>query len=235
MGYSKISYQNNGVERQANLRLNTLQLTKGEQKTLIILIATFHFVGLVGFLIPGLYSLFLDLVPFHLMLILVFIAGSHRPASGNFFLFTAIIFILAFTLEWVGVHKGWLFGSYTYGPTLGVQLDGIPLCISVNWFLLIYSTGVFMRISRVRNIFVRVLIGAFILVLLDVLIEPVAVQFNYWNWADNIIPYKNYISWFFVSAIMLLIFEVFQFKKQSIVAPVFLVVQFVFFIVLRLI
>jgi putative membrane protein len=63
------------------------------------------------------------------------------------------------------------------------------------------------------------------------LIEPVAVQLDYWHWANDIIPLKNYYCWFFISAFILLIFERFRFKKQSLVAPVFLGMQFVFFAV----
>ncbi len=223
------------MEGKADLRTSTIQLTKGEQKTLVILIIIFHAVGLIGFAIPALYSLFLDLVPFHLLLMVVFVAGSHRPADGRFFLFMGILFLAGYCIEWLGVKGDWLFGKYTYGPTLGIKLDDVPLCIGVNWFLLIYSTGIFMKISRVRSIASRIIIGAFILVLLDLLIEPVAVQLGYWHWAGNAVPIKNYVAWFFVSVIFLLVFESFQFKKQSIVAPVFLATQFVFFILLRLI
>jgi len=92
-----------------------------------------------------------------------------------------------------------------------------------------------MQLIRVKNIFTRVITGALILVLLDVLIEPVAMKFDYWHWAGNVIPIENYACWFLVSALMLYLFERFDFKKQSIVAPVFLLMQFLFFIVLRLI
>jgi bisanhydrobacterioruberin hydratase len=217
------------------LRTSTIPLSKGEQKVFVILIIVFHVVGLIGFAIPGVNTLFVDMVPFHLLLMLVFVAGSHRPANGSFLLFVGIIFLAGFSLEWIGVNSGWIFGKYAYGPALGIQVADIPLCIGVNWFLLIYSTGVFMKISRVRNMMTRVLTGAFILVLLDFFIEPIAVQLNYWHWANNTIPFRNYIGWFFVSAILLFVFEKFQFKKQSIVAPVFLATQFVFFIILRLI
>lgn len=223
------------MEGKADLRTTIIPLTKSEQKTLIILIIIFHAVGLIGFAVPALYSLFLVLVPFHLLLMVVFVAGSHRPADGKFFLFMGILFLAGYGVEWLGVKGDWLFGKYTYGPTLGTKLDDVPLCIGVNWFLLIYSTGIFMKISRVRSIVSRIIVGAFILVLLDLLIEPVAVQLGYWHWAGNVVPIKNYVAWFFVSAIFLFVFESFQFKKQSTVAPVFLATQFAFFILLRVI
>ena len=199
----------------------------------ILLIFLFHLVGLVGFYIPLLQPLFYQLVPWHLLLMLVIIGYSHRTMNQDFWVFTGMIFIIGFAAEWVGVHKGWLFGSYTYGETLGTKIDGIPLTIGVVWFLLIYSTGVLMQYSRIKYVFIRVIVGAGIMVGLDKLIEPVAVRYDYWHWANNIIPDKNYICWFFLSVFMLLIFEIFRFKRQNIVGIVLLVAQFIFFTVLH--
>ena len=172
------------------------------------------------------------LVPWHLLFMLAIVCGSHRPTTGALFAFAGIIYVLAYIAEWVGVNTKDLFGYYAYSDVLGVKLDGVPFIIGVNWFLLVYSTGILMKRSRVRSVIIRVILGALLLVLLDAFIEPVAVRYNYWRWDHDIIPLKNYISWFLVSAVMLTIYELFKFKKQSIVAPVFLLVQFLFFIIL---
>ncbi len=199
----------------------------------IAFIFLFHLIGLVGFYLPILQPLFYQLVPWHLLVMLVIIGYSHRNMNQDFWVFVGMISLIGFAAEWIGVNKGWLFGSYTYGETLGTKLDGIPLTIGVVWFLLIYSTGVLMQYSRIKYVLLRVIIGAAIMVGLDVLIEPVAVRFDYWHWANNIIPDKNYICWFFLSVFMLFIFEIFRFKKQSIVGIVLLAMQFVFFTVLH--
>jgi putative membrane protein len=127
------------------------------------------------------------------------------------------------------------FCDYNYGKTLGLKLFDIPLTIGVNWFLLIYSAGITMQRSRLKSVFFKVITGALILVLLDLLIEPVAIQFDYWHWDNNIIPFKNCLCWFLVSAAMLYVFERFNFKKQSIAAPVLLITQFLFFGILNLV
>ena len=204
------------------------------QSTLIIIIILFHVVGLIGFSIPFLRPLFLKIGPWHLLLMLVVLIISHKPLNNSFLLFGAIVFITALIAEWVGIHKAWLFGNYAYGDTLGFKIDGVPLTIGINWFLLIYSTGVLLDRSRIKNSYSRIIIGALLLVLLDVLIEPIAIKFNYWHWTGNTIPLKNYACWFLLSALMLFVFEQFKFKRQSLVAPVFLLTQFVFFIVLLL-
>lgn len=177
----------------------------------------------------------MQLVPWHLLLMTVVIIYSHNQVNTKFLLFALLISVACFGAELMGVHTGLLFGNYSYGDTLGIKLFGVPLMIGVNWFLLIYATGVLMQQrSRVKSIYIRILAGALLLVLLDVLIEPVAIRFNYWHWADNTIPLKNYGCWFLLGAAMLYAFEKFKFDPQSKVAPVLLLMQFVFFMVLEL-
>jgi len=214
------------------LKLNSHALSKDDQQKIIITIVVFHVVGLIGLFLPFTHELFLMLVPWHLLFMLAIVCGSHRPTTGSLFAFAGIIYVLAYLVECMGVNTSYLFGNYTYSQVLGVKLNEVPLIIGVNWFLLVYSTGILMKRSRMRSMVTRVILGALLLVLLDAFIEPVAVRYNYWHWDHDIIPFENYASWFLVSAVMLVIFELFKFKKQSMVAPVFLLVQFLFFIIL---
>ena len=199
----------------------------------VIAIILFHSAGVAGLLIPSLRQQFLSLVPYHLLLMAVVIILSHQNLNGRLFLFVLCVFALGFGVEWIGVNKQLLFGDYLYGQTLGFRLSGVPLIIGVNWFLLIYSAGVLMQHSKLKSMFLRVISGALVLVLLDMLIEPVAVRLEYWHWANNSIPLSNYYCWFFVSAFMLMLLERFRFKQQGIVAPTLLITQFVFFAVLH--
>jgi putative membrane protein len=209
--------------------------TRLSAKAAKIIIVLFHTVGLIGMMLPATQTLFLKIVPFHLLLMLLVIFLSHKYIDERFVGFVVLIYLSGFAAEWIGVHKAWVFGDYVYGKTLGVSVLDIPLTIGINWFLLIYSAGVTMQQLRIKNSWARIILGALALVLLDVLIEPVAVKFDYWHWADGIIPLKNYIGWFIVSGLMLWVFEQFKFRKQSWAAPVLLGVQFVFFGVLNLI
>ena len=202
-------------------------------KVSVILIILFHFVGLVGFIIPFLRPLFLQIVPFHLLLMLFLLLINHQTLNLKFAFFAILIMLSGFLAEWIGVHKHWLFGNYAYDTTLGFKLNEIPLMIGVNWFLLIYSTGTLIEKVPVKEAWLKILSGAVLLVLLDLLIEPVAIRFNYWHWANQIIPIKNYVCWFLVSVCLLSFFHQFKFKTQSWVAPVLLIVQFVFFAVLN--
>lgn len=201
------------------------------------IIILFHVVGLAGFYSASLQPLFLKLVPFHLLLMLLVVGYSHQDFDARFIYFMTSIFVLGYSIEWIGVNKQFVFGSYTYGDTLGIKLDDVPLIIGVNWALLTYSAGVLMQRLKVNNVLLRILMGAIIMVLLDFAIEGVAVKFDYWSWLFTngflTAPIKNYIDWFFVSIIMLAVFEGFGFKKQNQVGPVLLGAQFVFFILMR--
>ena len=220
------------MEGPPNLKPKPYESTKSAQLTLIIIIVLFHTVGLIGLSMPSFRPLFLQLVPWHILLMLIVIIASHRPLDYRILLLALFVFIVGYVAEWIGVHKNWLFGNYSYGETLGLKFYDIPLIIGVNWFLLVYSCGVLMQQLRIRNVFSRVITGAIILVLLDLLIEPVAVKLDYWHWANNTIPLSNYAGWFLLSAVMLFAFEKSGFKKQSVVAPVFLLIQVLFFAVL---
>lgn len=201
----------------------------------IIIILLFHLVGLIGFILPSLNVLFMALVHWHLLLMLAVVIYSHDSLNRKFAVFALITACAGIIAELIGVHTGWLFGNYNYGGTLGWKLFEVPLLIGVNWFLLVYSAGVTLKRSRIGNKYLRVITGAAILTLLDVLIEPIAIRFDYWHWAGGMIPIKNYVCWFLVSGVLLFVFEKFEFKRQSIVATVLLVTQFVFFAVLNLV
>lgn len=173
------------------------------------------------------------LVHWHLLLMLGVIVYSHDSIDKRFIVFVFLIASAGFIAEYIGTHTGLLFGNYNYGGTLGTKLFDVPLMIGVNWFLLIYAAGATLKRSRITNTYLRILTGAGILTLLDLLIEPIAIRFDYWHWTGGIIPLKNYICWFLVSAVLLFIFERFELKRQSVVAVVLLVTQFVFFAVLN--
>lgn len=223
------------MERPQNLTPDYPAPFKSKRITIAVtLIILFHLVGLIGLSVSYWRPIFLQIVPYHLLLMMLILFFSHKQFDARFIFFILLVFTAGFIAEWIGVHTGWLFGSYTYGKTLGIKIDEIPLMIGVNWFLLIYATGTLMQRSRLKNLISRLLTGAFLLVLLDVLIEPVAIRFNYWHWADHVIPGKNYVCWFLISLALLFVFEKFRFQKQSIVAPILLITQFLFFIALLL-
>jgi putative membrane protein len=197
-----------------------------------LIIILFHFVGLYGFLTPEYVDIFIKLVPFHLLLMLLLIVISGYDRSTNIILFSLLTYLLGFLVEVAGVNSGLIFGSYTYGNTLGIKIWQTPLLIGVNWLVLVYTTGIVLSTLRL-NKYLLPLIGATILVGIDFLIEPVAIKYDYWSWSEGIIPLQNYLGWFIVSFIMFFGYGLFDFKKQNKSAIVLFIAQICFFITLN--
>jgi putative membrane protein len=54
------------------------------------------------------------------------------------------------------------------------------------------------------------------MVLLDFMIEPVAIRLDFWHWQSGIIPLQNYLMWFLVAVLMnwILVFNQFKFNLK---------------------
>tara|TARA_B100000965_G_C19501166_1_gene717512 strand:- start:263 stop:898 length:636 start_codon:yes stop_codon:yes gene_type:complete len=182
---------------------------------IIILLFIFHLVGGVALSINSAKSIFLALTPFNLLLTFGLLIFGNNDFSFNFFKVISILFLIGFFIEVFGVYSGLLFGEYHYGKTLGFQLLGVPLIIGVNWIILVVSS---FAVSSyfVSNSILKVVLSSFIMVLLDFMIEPVAIRLDFWHWQYGIIPLQNYLMWFLVALLMnwILVFNRFKFNLK---------------------
>ena len=78
-------------------------------------------------------SFFVGLSFFHLLLSFGILLLGRKTHTPTFWLFIGIAFATGMLVEWIGVHTGYLFGSYDYGTVLGPKLLGVPLIIGINW------------------------------------------------------------------------------------------------------
>lgn len=222
------------MERTQHIKSNRSRRNLYERDANFIrILVIFHLVGLIGLYLPPTKPYFLHLVPFHLWLMALIVLLSHDGIKSKFFLFAGLAALTGWLVEFAGVRTGALFGDYSYGHTLGLKIAGIPILMGVNWFVLIYAAGVAMCKLKIRSMFLRILGGATLLIILDFLIEPVAMRMDYWHWNGNEVPLQNYACWFVVSALLLFVFERFKFGRQSMVAPTMLICQFIFFAALQ--
>ena len=198
-----------------------------------LLIILFHLVGLYGFLNAGYESLFIKLVPFHLLLMFVLLVINSGNKSMELMRFAIIVYLSGFFIEVIGVNTGLIFGTYQYGHALGIKLWSTPLLIGLNWLILVYCTGIFLERFELRNKNVFSAMGAGILLGLDFLIEPVAIRFDYWSWDESIIPVQNYVAWYIFSFILFRLFSGINFHKKNDAAVVLLVAQAGFFLMLN--
>jgi putative membrane protein len=90
-----------------------------------------------------------------------------------------------------------------------------------------------MKEFYIKNHIIRALIGSLFIVVLDILIEPVAIKYDYWSWIDSEVPFQNYVGWFIFSFLLLRFFFQMKFRKHNVAAIVLFVVQLVFFLLLN--
>lgn len=196
----------------------------------LLVILILHTVGIFGLLSPY-QSLFLLLTPVNLILSAYFLFSKHIDFSKSFWLFTIIIFSAGYFVEVLGVQTKLIFGSYQYGNTLGPKFLDVPILMGLNWLNLIYAAGVVLNRLQIPN-YLKSFLGAGILVLLDVFLEPVAMKYDFWSWENNLVPIQNYIAWFICSYLFLNLFYYLNFKKENQLALYFIIIQFVFFLLL---
>ncbi len=143
-----------------------------------------------------------------------------------------------------------LFGDYTYGDVLGFKVQHVPVLIGVNWFIIIYCSGISINTLLMKAIkhvaadtgktpmalkALSVIVdGATLAIFFDWLMEPVAIKLGYWVWnGDGSIPIFNYICWFVISLLLLAVFHFAKFNKQNKFAVNLLLIQLMFFLLLR--
>ncbi|MDQ4139390.1 MAG: carotenoid biosynthesis protein, partial [Bacteroidota bacterium] len=76
---------------------------------------------------------------------------------------------------------------------------------------------------------VKAILAAVLMVILDYFIEPVAVHLNFWSWQANEIPFSNFVGWFFIALLLQIYFQQAAFPKNNPLAPFVFLLQFLFF------
>lgn len=189
-------------------------------------------VGIVG-LQTSSSDWFLAATPITLMLSLAALLWNHQEWNFSFGIVILACLLVGYFVEVAGVATGVIFGDYWYGATLGPRVLGVPLTIAVNWLLLVYCTGSIVAPTRWPG-FVKAGISAALMTGLDVLIEPVAINFDFWQWKDGVIPWQNYLAWFVISYVLLLLFHYLKFNKQNRLGFGIFIIQVIFFGTLNL-
>jgi putative membrane protein len=170
-----------------------------KERTGILVLVILYAVGTISMLVPALRPLVLPLSGYNLFFSFLILLNAYRWNKA-LLIGSAVIFILGFFSEWIGVHTGLLFGRYWYGMNLGPKLSGVPFIIGINWAMLtILASGI--SVKWTKNITFQALIAAGLMTGIDVLMEPIAIRNDYWHWHKGVIPLYNYLCWFVISFI----------------------------------
>lgn len=213
-----------------------------------IIAIIFHLVGLVGILVFK-SELIINATPFNLLLSFALLIWTQELKNISFYIFATITFLVGYTVEVIGVNTGLLFGNYQYGSVLGPKVLNVPLLIGVNWFIIIFCAGTSLHLllskaikkvanetkkpSKMLKALSLVTDGATLAVAFDWLMEPVAIKLQFWSWQNGDIPLFNYSCWFIISLLLLLLFHSLPFFKKNIFAVHLLLIQAMFFLILR--
>jgi len=191
----------------------------------------FYLVGITGMLIPFTFPLFVKLIPLALLLSAVGFLVFHTDFSARTWILFILIYLAGFFVEVVGVNTGKIFGNYSYGESLGITIFKTPLIIGINWLLLVYLTSSTTELLKVSS-GIKIFLASGIMLGYDIIIEPLAPQLDMWTWANNQIPVRNYIAWFVLALIFTSLIKIVGVKTRNKLAPVLLVCQLLFFIIL---
>ena len=193
----------------------------------IIVLWAFQIAALIGISL-GYFEWFISKTELNLLIIAVLLAINFPLNSLKRISFFAAIFVSGFFLEWLGVNYGLFFGNYAYGDNLGYKVGGVPLLIGVNWAVLIMSCGAIVDKIKVHY-FIKSLLGAALMVLLDFFIELPAPVFDFWKFAGGKAPIDNYAAWFIISFFMILGYQKLQVKGDFIFSSHLYSAQLIFF------
>ena len=209
----------------------------------------FHVSGIIGILFSPYKDWFISNTSINLLLMATLLIITHPSKNKNFILFFLITVVCGFAAEAIGVNTGFLFGNYTYGNVLGLKFLNVPIIIGINWFIIIYYTGMITQayenfmlkkmqeqgvdLKNQLKVISFIADAALLAVTFDWVMEPVAVKLGFWQWKDGTIPSYNYMCWIIISALLLAVFRKLNTGKRNIFAVHLLIIQLLFFLVLR--
>ena len=204
---------------------------KNKELILLGILLIFYTVGTVGIL-SNQRDWFLSLSPFNLLLSFVCLLLSYKRFNFGLVFTIFIAALIGFAAELIGVHTGYLFWDYWYGENLGIKLFEVPLIIGVNWAMLSMLTTAFFLNSK-RSIWVKAVLSTSLMTALDVIMEPVAMQSDFWQWAEGEIPIYNYVCWWVIGYVVHLILYKHRSHEQNKVSVGLFCILTLFFLILN--
>ena len=158
----------------------------------------------------------------------------------NIAIFLIITIIVSLLLEITGSKTGYVFGGkyhYNYDNTPGFILFVIPVLIPIAWFGIIYMSINFCNyVTNVRFPFENsinyyfIILTAIFVMLLDLVLDPLAVDEKRWNWElPGIyygIPILNFFGWLLVPLLILLIFQHCSYQVNKVISSYSVLFQY---------
>jgi uncharacterized membrane protein len=179
-----------------------MNFLKNRFRLSLFLLGVIYAVGIVTVLSGHADSL-MKLTPFNLIFASAILLYNAEGFNRRYIVWFVVVSVSGYLLELIGIKTGLVFGEYSYGSGLGIKLFDVPLIIGINWAILVFATAALIQHYN-WPIWLKAAISATIMVAYDVFLEPVAIRFDFWNWAGGSIPLQNYAAWWLIAFFMLL-------------------------------
>ena len=207
--------------------MNFLIPSNTTSKISVFIIWLFHLCGMVG-ISYGNKEFFLAFTPINLFISFVLLFVNQKQLESKELKSAFLIFFIGMISEILGVNYGLIFGDYVYLDNLGFKIFGVPVLIGVNWIILTFITGSLSSFIF-KNKYVSILMGAILMIGLDLLIEPVAPLLGFWIFDLQKVPLQNYIGWFVIGIITQALFQFKIAEKELTFSTHLLIINAIFF------
>ena len=207
--------------------MNFLIPSNTTSKISVFIIWLFHLCGMVG-ISYGNKEFFLAFTPINLFISFVLLFVNQKQLESKELKSAFLIFFIGMISEILGVNYGLIFGDYVYLDNLGFKIFGVPVLIGVNWIILTFITGSLSSFIF-KNKYVSILMGAILMIGLDLLIEPVAPLLGFWIFDLQKVPLQNYLGWFVIGIITQALFQFKIAEKELTFSTHLLIINAIFF------
>lgn len=120
----------------------------------------------------------------------------------------------AYGIELLGVHTGRPYGDFHYGVDLGPMLGGVPIALPVFFLPLVlnaYLLCLLLLGDRAESVVVRLLAIVSLVLAMDVVLDPGAVELGFWIYPDGGafygVPLSNYAGWVLSATVSVVVID----------------------------
>ncbi len=147
----------------------------------------------------------------------------------NLLYWTGLVFF-GFAMEMVAAKTNMLYGEYSFGPSLGPKVAGVPYAVGFYWLMLSYSSACAAAKMKLQSTQVRTVVAATLQTSLAMLIFQLAVKLKFWSIAVHEQSQIRYALVYFGFALVLQsIFGRLKIDASNKIAPYVYMLLWVFF------
>ncbi len=172
--------------------------------------------------------------PFQLLFSAILLFWYQEKFKKSFWTFLGASYFTIYILFLVNYYSAFPFGPIEYNRELGPSLLHIPLTIAILWLIIIYSAGIITARLPLAKLY-KALVGAFLVLLMNMALEPAAQTMMWWQYASGDGLILNYTATFVISFFLLIFFHLSRFRKKNNLAPLFFIVLLLFFTMVNIV